>query len=76
MDEDGNEYFYDGDDILSDSFVNDDSVNDSDFMIGSFMCYLVISDDVFFLLFKIFCRNFFFLLNFVVRVGGRLDLLI
>lgn len=60
MDEDGNEYFYDGDDILSDSFVNDDSVNDSDFMIGSFMCRLVISDDVFFLLFKIFCRNFFF----------------
>lgn len=55
MDEDGNEYFYDGDDILSDSFVNDDSVNDSDFMIGSFMCRLVISDDVFFLLFKIFC---------------------
>lgn len=76
MDEDGNEYFYDGDDILSDSFVNDDSVNDSDFMIGSFMCRLVISDDVFFLLFKIFCRNFFSLLNFVVRVGGRLDLLI
>lgn len=74
VDEDGNEYFYDGDDILSDSFANDDSVNDSDSMTGSPMCRSVTSDDAFSSPSKTFCRNSPSPLNLAARAGGRLDL--
>ncbi|XP_056018142.1 protein pangolin, isoforms A/H/I/S-like isoform X4 [Ostrea edulis] len=74
VDEDGNEYFYDGDDILSDSFANEDSVNDSDSMTGSPMCHSVTSDDAFSSPSKTFCRNSPSPLNLAARAGGRLDL--
>ncbi|XP_078316720.1 transcription factor 7-like 2 isoform X2 [Crassostrea virginica] len=74
VDEEGNEYFYDGDDILSDSFANEDSVNDSDSMTGSPMCRSVTSDDAFSSPSKTFCRNSPSPLNLAARAGGRLEL--
>ena len=57
VDEDGNEYFIDGDiEGLSDSFAADDSAHDSDSYTGSPM-HSVASDDAFSTPSKSFCHN-------------------